>query len=71
MQAKNNDIVLAAVNGEFNVKYFQQKGDRKWLVAANPLYKPVEIVDGMEFSIFGVVAWVLIETRLCNNVRTR
>lgn len=71
LQVRQNDIVLAIINGEFFVKYYNRRGDTISLVAGNPKYAPVKIVDGMEFSIFGVVAHVLIDTRKVNNVRPR
>ncbi|KAA5532627.1 hypothetical protein F0919_17755 [Taibaiella lutea] len=70
LQVRNNDIVLADLNGEFNVKYYTRRGDKVKLVPANQAYKTVEILDGMEFQVFGVVDWILINPRKVN-VRPR
>lgn len=39
--AKDGDIVIAEVDGEFTMKYFREKGNRKWLEPANKNYKPI------------------------------
>lgn len=40
-KAKDGDIVIANVDGEFTMKYFKQKGDKVWLEPANKEYKPI------------------------------
>ena len=40
-QAKDMDIVIAEVDGEFTMKYFREKGNKKWLEPANKNYKPI------------------------------
>jgi repressor LexA len=40
-QAKNGDIVIAEVDGEFTLKYFRQKGNKMWLEPANKNYQPI------------------------------
>ena len=39
--AKDGDIVIAEVDGEFTMKYLRKKGDRSWLEPANKKYKPI------------------------------
>jgi repressor LexA len=39
--AKDMDIVIAEVDGEFTMKYLRVKGDKKWLEPANKNYKPI------------------------------
>lgn len=58
-RAKNpniGDIVMAAVNGEFTIKQLT-KGENGNLILqpANPEYMPIEIKEGMDFQIWGVV----------------
>ena len=55
--AKNGDIVIAEVDGEWTMKFLQKRGDRVSLVAANPLYKP--IIPKTELKIAGVVTAVV------------
>ena len=40
-QAKDMQIVIAEVDGEFTMKYFREKGNKKWLEPANKNYKPI------------------------------
>jgi DNA polymerase V len=59
--AKNGDIVLAIVNGEFTIKYLR-KNDRKcWLVPANRKYREIEITPEMDFQVWGVVITIIID----------
>lgn len=40
-QAKDGDIIIAEVDGEFTMKYFRKKGNKVWLEPANKNYKPI------------------------------
>lgn len=48
-------IVIASVNGELTVKRLMRRDGKTWLVAENPAYAPIEMKEGMEFVIWGVV----------------
>ncbi|MEY4291652.1 MAG: UmuD protein [Bacteroidota bacterium] len=66
LQVRNGDIVLAVVNGDFTVKRYVRKADKVFLVPENkqnPKYQAMEIVDGMEFSVWGVVAHIISSPR--------
>ncbi len=39
--ARDMQIVIAEVDGEFTMKYFRKKGERAWLEPANKNYKPI------------------------------
>ena len=39
--AKDGDIVIAEVDGEFTMKYLRKKGEKAWLEPANKNYKPI------------------------------
>ncbi len=39
--AKDGDIVIARVDGEFTMKYFRKEGSAVWLEPANKNYKPI------------------------------
>ena len=58
---KNFDhkVVVVVLNGEFTVRTFMKKEGRVFLVPGNPKYKVVEIVEGMDFEVWGVVTTVL------------
>ena len=55
--AKNGDIVIAEVDGEWTMKFLQKRAGKVSLVAANPLYKP--IIPKTELKIAGVVTAVV------------
>ncbi len=48
-------IVVAFLNGERLVKRLHRRGGRVALVAENPAYPPIELHEGAELVIWGVV----------------
>ncbi len=54
-------IVIAAINGELTVKRLSFKNGKMQLLAANPLFKPIDISGEEELVIWGVVTLVLHE----------
>lgn len=52
-------IVIAAVNGELTVKRLHLEKNKVLLVAENPAYPAIEITDGMDLHIWGVVTNVI------------
>lgn len=40
-KAKDGEIVIAEVDGEFTMKYFRQSGGKVWLEPTNDKYKPI------------------------------
>ncbi len=40
-QAKDGQIVIAEVDGEFTMKYFKKEGSKVWLEPANKNYRPI------------------------------
>ena len=59
LEAKNNKIVVAIVNGDFTVKRFVKRKDKVYLLAENPEYEPIEVKQGMDFEVWGVVMHVI------------
>ena len=55
LDAVDGSIVIAAVDGEFTVKYLRNKDHVLQLVAANPAYKPITFAGESELQLFGVV----------------
>lgn len=56
-QAKNGDIVVAEVDREWTIKYFEKRGNQVWLRPANRKYRP--IVPQEELRVAGVVTAVI------------
>jgi DNA polymerase V len=55
----NNSVVIAVINGEMTVKRVLKSGGKLFLVPANPRYRPIEIREGMDFEVWGVVTSVV------------
>ena len=53
-------IVIAAMDGQLTVKRLHQtKGGKLWLMPENPDFKPIEVKEGSEVTIWGVVTNVV------------
>lgn len=57
--AERGEIIVAQIDNEATVKYFQPKDDRIELHAANPKYSPIIVKPEREFSIAGRVIGVM------------
>ena len=55
VRARHGHVVIAFINGERLVKRLYRRAGRVALVAENPLYPVLEIQDGMELEVWGVV----------------
>lgn len=53
IQARQNHVVIAAINGELTCKILDIENSQ--LLAANPAYAPVALNENMDFIIEGVV----------------
>jgi len=65
---KNNDIVVAVLNGEFTVKILRKNDIKCWLYPANRKYKEIEITPEMNLVIWGVVTYVISNPKDLNSV---
>jgi len=56
-QAKDGQIVIAEVDGEFTMKYFRKEGSKVWLEPANKNFKPIYPVSDLKIAaiIKGVI----------------
>lgn len=59
LDVKNGKIVIAAVNGDLTVKRFEKKGNVIKLLPENPEYDAIEINEGDDIHIWGVVTGVV------------
>jgi repressor LexA len=55
--AKDGQIVIAEIDGEFTMKYFRKKGDTVWLEPANKAYEP--FFPEQELKITAIVKGVI------------
>ncbi len=56
-EPKNHDIIIAEVDGEWTLKYYERQGTRVMLVAANKKYLP--IIPKTELKTGGVLVAVI------------
>ena len=52
-------ICVVALDGEFAIKRIVQRDGKVFLLSGNPDYPPIEVDDGSELRLWGVVCWVL------------
>ena len=48
--AKDGEIVIAEVDGEFTLKYFKKQGNKVWLQPANKNFKPIYPVADLKIK---------------------
>ena len=56
-------IVVAMIDGNFTLKRFRKKDGRVILTAENAEFPPIEVTDGQELTIFGVVTYTIHQAR--------
>lgn len=59
IEPPNDKIVVAIVNGEFTVKRLKCKEGRISLIPENPAYPILELKEGSDFQVWGVVTYVI------------
>ena len=52
-------IAVCELNGEYTLKRVCRKEGTLWLVPANPEYPEIEITEGDDFSVWGVVTYII------------
>ncbi|MFK7845553.1 MAG: LexA family protein [Rhodothermales bacterium] len=52
---RNNDIIVASLQGELTVKRLEFRRDNVRLCPANPEYPVIDITEEMDFQLLGVV----------------
>ena len=57
LNARDGDIIIAVLHGEFTVKQLSIVKDTFFLIPNNSQYSPVKISDDMDFEIWGVVTY--------------
>ena len=63
LEAGHGDIVVAVVDGELTVKRLWRRGARVRLLAENPAFAPIELKDGQELAVWGVVTSIVRRMR--------
>ena len=59
LTAKDGDMAVCFVDGEFTLKYLRMKDAGLTLVPANPNYPQIQITEGVDFRMWGVVTYII------------
>ncbi len=63
LEASDNDVVVAVVNGEFTVRRIRRERGKLLLISDNPELSPLEVTREMEFDVWGVVTYAIHRVR--------
>jgi DNA polymerase V len=59
VEPRDKSVAIAVVNGEFTVKRIRKQQGRVWLAAENADYPPLEVTEGSQLEVWGVVTHVI------------
>jgi len=59
LEPADKKVVIAVVNGELTVKRFRKIDGRIMLMPENKDYREIELTDGMDCEIWGIVVYVV------------
>ncbi|WP_224995299.1 LexA family transcriptional regulator [Cesiribacter sp. SM1] len=63
LPVRHDAIALCFLNGEFTVKRIHQKKDRVFLMPTNKLFPVIEVEEGGELMIWGIVTYIIKNAR--------
>lgn len=63
LDAQDGDMAVCFVDGEFTLKYLKFRNQCLFLVPANDNYPEIEITEGVDFRMWGVVTYVIKKVR--------
>lgn len=63
LEARDGDMAVCFVDGEFTLKYIYIREDGIVLKPANPKYPEIEITEGVDFKMWGVVTYIIKKIR--------
>ncbi|MGM9773792.1 MAG: LexA family protein [Candidatus Egerieousia sp.] len=66
LQAKDGDIAVCYIDGEFTLRRVSVDGEFLWLTADNPKYRKIKVDKSEEFPIWGVVTYSIKDIRRKN-----
>ena len=59
LEAKNTNVIVAVLNGEFTVKRIRKWAGKIFLCPDNEKYSAMEVTPDMDFDVWGVVIYVI------------
>ena len=63
LDARDGDIIIAVLHGEFTVKQLSIINSTLFLIPQNPQYSSLEISEEMDFEVWGVVTYSIRKHR--------
>lgn len=63
LEARDGDMAVCFVDGEFTLKRLKFHDDALSLVPANPKYPVIEVTEGVDFMMWGVVTYIIKKVR--------
>ena len=63
LNARDGDIIIAVLYGEFTVKQLSIVNDTVFLIPKNPQYSPVKVSAEMDFEVWGIVTYSIRKHR--------
>lgn len=65
LEAKHNHIVLAVIDDDFTIKRLYKQNKIIRLLPENPAFAPIDMMEGQELRIWGVVTYNLHKLLNC------
>ena len=62
LDPENGKIAVCFIDGEFTVKRIKKEKNKIFLMPQNKIYKPIEVEEGNELIIWGIVTYVIKKT---------
>ncbi len=59
LDAREGDLVVCFVDGEFAIKYLRIENGKLLLYPANDKYAPIEVTNADDFRVWGVVTYTI------------
>lgn len=63
LEARDGDIAVCWLDGEFTVKRIMRRDDALFLQPANEAFEPIRISEERDFQVWGVVTYVIHQAR--------
>ena len=63
LEARDGDMAVCFVDGEFTLKRLKFHDAALSLVPANPKYPVIEVTEGVDFMMWGVVTYIIKKVR--------
>ena len=63
LNARDGDIIIAVLHGEFTVKQLSIIDDTFFLIPRNPQYSPIQVSSDMDFEVWGIVTYSIRKHR--------